>query len=80
MRRDGEAALIIFEWPDEPKPLGLRIDLRDTSRELYHDLPVGSFEDWLEYLSIYVMVSFDTGVASLATRIDRGDSVELVGT
>jgi hypothetical protein len=80
VRRSGDAALVIFEWTDEHKPIALKIDLRDTSREFYYDEPVASFEEWIEYLGVYVIASFDTGVVHRAKRIDRGDYDELVGT
>lgn len=80
VQRDDDAALLVFEWPDEPKPLAMRIELADTSREFYYGDPVPTFDDWLEYLDVYVMVSLDTGVVTRARRIDRGDYVELVGT
>jgi hypothetical protein len=36
VRRDGDAALFIFEWEGESKPLALRIDLSDTSEEFHY--------------------------------------------
>lgn len=79
VRRDGDSALFIFTWPDEPLPLALRIDLEDTSEEFYYEGAVGSFCEWIDDLAVYVMVSVDTGLAHRAKRINRGDFVELVG-
>lgn len=79
VRRDGDSALFIFEYEGETKPLALRIDLEDTSEEFYYEGPVGSFDEWLDYLPVFVMVSIGTGVVVRARRIDRGDYVELIG-
>lgn len=80
VRQDGAAALFIFEWADEAKPLALKIDLEDTSEEFYYEEPVTSFDEWLVDLDVYIMVSIGTGVAQRARRIDRGEYIELVGT
>lgn len=79
VRRDGDSALFLFTWPAEPLPLALRIELQDTSEEFYYEGSVGSFEEWMDDLAVYVMVSVDTGLTHRARRIDRGDFVELVG-
>lgn len=68
-------AVLIFDWPDQPKPFGLHIDLLDTSREFYYGDPVESFDDWIEYLDVYVMVSLGTGVTNRASHADYGDYV-----
>lgn len=80
VRRDGDAALVIFDYTGEPRPFALRIDLGDTSREFFYEEPVRSFEEWIEFLDVYVTAVFDTGVVQHGQRIDRGDHVELVGT
>lgn len=80
VRRDGDSALFIFDWPDEPLPLALRIDLQDTSEEFYYEDAVTSFDEWVAELHVYVMVSIGTGVAHRAKRVDRGDYIELLGS
>ncbi|MGJ9424195.1 hypothetical protein [Aeromicrobium sp. CF3.5] len=80
VRRDEDFALFIFSWPDELIPLALRINLEDTSEEFYYEGPVHSFDEWVEDLAAYVMVSIDTGLAQRAKRIDRGEYIELIGT
>lgn len=78
VRRVDDTAVVLIEHPGEPKPLGLVIDLVDTTHEFYYsDTPVASFEDWLEYLFVYVMVSLDTGIADRSARVDRHDYVEV---
>lgn len=80
IRRNGNSAMVVFEWPDEPLPLALRIDLGDTTAEFYYEDSVGSFDEWVANLPVFVMVSLDTGVARRAKRIDRGDYIELIGS
>lgn len=79
VRRDEDSALFIFEFADEAKPLALRIELEDTSEEFYYEGPVESFDEWLDDLPVFVMVSIGTGVVVRARRIDRGDYIELIG-
>jgi hypothetical protein len=78
VRRVDDTAVVLIDRPGEDKPLGLVIDLVDTTHEFYYsDIPVASFDDWLEYLFIYVMVSLDTGLAARSERVDRGDYVQV---
>ena len=78
VRRRGDSAVVLIEHPGESKPLGLVIGLADTSHEFYYSMtPVASFDEWVEYLDVYVMVSLDTGVAARSSRTDRGDYVEI---
>lgn len=79
VRRAGDSALFIFEAEGEAKPLALRIELEDTSKEFYYEGPVESFDAWLDDLPVFVSVSIGTGVVAGAGRIDRGDYIELVG-
>lgn len=77
VRLVGSDAVVIFGWLDEPKPFGLHIDLCETSSEFYYGDPVDSFDDWIEYLDVYVMVSLGTGLINRSQRIDRDDYVGL---
>lgn len=77
IRRSDDTAVVHFEWPMEPKPLGLVIDLVDTTKEFYYGEPVADFQEWLEYLDVYVMVFLDTGGVSWGKREDRGDYVAI---
>lgn len=77
VRLVGSDAVLIFDWPDESKPYGLHIDLCETSSEFHCGDPVDSFDDWIEYLDVYVMVSLGTGLLNRSRRIDCGDYVGL---
>lgn len=79
-RRNGSSALLLFDWPDEPLPLAVRINLGDTTAEFYYEDPVASFDEWIAHLDVFVMASLDTGLARRAKRIDRGDYIELLGS
>lgn len=70
-------AVVIFDWPESRVPLGLHIDLADTTREFYYGDPVDSFEEWIEYLDVFVMVSLGTGLTNRSQQIDHGDYIGL---
>jgi hypothetical protein len=80
VRRSGNEAVLLFEWPGEAKPFGLVINLDDTGEEFYYGRPVEDFEMWLEDFAMDVMTFLDTGWTTWARREDRDHYVAVFDT
>lgn len=78
VRRDGSAAVAVVQVNETPWKYGLVIDLTDTSREFYYDdIPVDSFDEWLDVLPANLMVAIGTGVTYWGARRECDDYIEL---
>ena len=73
----GEAVLVV-QFDRDPSQYGIPISLTDTDHEYYYtDLPVAGEEEWLESVSIGLMVNLDTGLRARARRRLVDDYIEL---
>jgi hypothetical protein len=75
VERDGDELLVTFDWPDEPKRLGLRFWMSEAPQGPSTGDICGSPDEWAGEVGWVLMEELDTGLVRRAPRSLTGSGV-----
>ncbi|MCW2796396.1 hypothetical protein [Nocardioides sp.] len=77
VRLVGDEAVFVFRWAQDRHVFGVPISLTDVDKSYFYEQPVTSIDEWLDELTLGLMVQLDVGFVARASRARVGEYIEL---